>query len=297
MHKIKILSLALISTLILTACFHKKQVTPLAPAEKSTLLWRVEMDGQTKAYLFGTMHIIAEKYYYFPENLKQLVLDADKVVLEIGEKPGLLEVMRLMQSSDGNIFDKMTSEQKDSVYTFIDKEMGKNPEKIAPRLGRMKPMLLQQFLASAAFPNNFESYEEDIYKLQSKAKAPYIGLETMEEQIALLDQAGTKENIESIMATIRDIEGARQEMMELSRLHREGDVEALYDMINGHPEMDGLNIDDLLFKRNANWIPKLIEIMDKENAFIAVGAGHLGGEKGLINLLEKAGYTLSPMNY
>lgn len=297
MHKLKLLSLAIITLVTLSACFNRAQVTPLAPADKPTLLWRIDKGENTKGYLFGTMHIIAEKYYYFPDNLEQLILDADKVVLEIGEKPNVFEVVRLMRSTDGNILDEMTQAQRDSVYNFIDKEMGKNPEKIAPRLGGMKPMMLQQFLASAAFPKKFESYEEDIYQLQNKAKAPFVGLETMEEQIALLDNASTKENIESIMATVRDIEAARAEIEKLSKLHREGDVEALYELINNHPEMDGLKMDDLLLKRNANWIPKLTQIMESESAFIAVGAGHLGGEQGVINLLRAEGYTLTPMNY
>lgn len=297
MHKLKLLSLALLSTLILSACFNKKQVVPLAPAENPTLLWRIENGAETKGHIFGTMHIIDEKYYYFPDNLEQLILDADKVVLEIAKKPNVFEVMKLMRSNDGNILDKMTQAQRDSVYNFIDKEMGKNPDKVAPRLGAMKPMLMQQFLASAAFPKKFESYEEDIYKLQNKAKAPYIGLETMEEQIAFLDNANTQENIESIMSTVRDIEGARAEIIALSKLHREGDVEALFEMINQHPETEGLNIDELLFKRNANWIPQLTEIMENESVFIAVGAGHLGGDKGVINLLKMKGFTLTPMNY
>jgi uncharacterized protein YbaP (TraB family) len=51
----------------------------------------------------------------------------------------------------------------------------------------------------------------------------------------------------------------------------------------------------LLTRRNINWIGQLKAIMHKESVFVAVGAGHLVGEKGLINLLRKEGYTVEPL--
>lgn len=297
MIKLKLLSLALLGLVLGTACKPKNEVNAVTPSENSSLLWRIEKGGNTPSYLFGTMHIIGKDYYYFPEHLQQLILDADKVVLEIGKMPNAFELIAMMRSNDGNIFDKMSVAQRDSVYEFIDKELGKNPEKIANRLGGFKPFFLQQYLASAAFPKKYESYEQDIYKMQGKAKAPYVGLETIEEQLALFDGATVEEDIESIMATVRDIESAREEMLKMSVIHREGDVEAMYNLVNSSPEMEGMNLDDLLFKRNKNWIPKLVNILENETAFIAVGAGHLGGEQGVINLLRAEGYTLTPMNY
>ena len=53
--------------------------------------------------------------------------------------------------------------------------------------------------------------------------------------------------------------------------------------------------DILLTKRNINWVDQLKSIMQKESVFVAVGAGHLVGEKGLLNLLRKEGYTVEPL--
>ena len=50
--------------------------------------------------------------------------------------------------------------------------------------------------------------------------------------------------------------------------------------------------DILLTNRNKNWVKKIKPIMDSKNLFIAVGAGHLGGEQGLIDLLRKEGYEV-----
>ena len=51
----------------------------------------------------------------------------------------------------------------------------------------------------------------------------------------------------------------------------------------------------LLVRRNENWIPVMERIMREGSAFFAVGAGHLGGPKGVVNLLRQAGYTVEPV--
>ena len=53
--------------------------------------------------------------------------------------------------------------------------------------------------------------------------------------------------------------------------------------------------DLLLYNRNRNWVKKLETLLPMEKLVIAVGAGHLPGDKGLINLLRKAGYKVEPV--
>ena len=51
----------------------------------------------------------------------------------------------------------------------------------------------------------------------------------------------------------------------------------------------------ILDDRNLNWIKQIPELIKLNSIFIAVGAGHLGGEYGIINLLRKEGYTVKPV--
>ncbi len=51
----------------------------------------------------------------------------------------------------------------------------------------------------------------------------------------------------------------------------------------------------LLYQRNRNWVAKLKDLMPAKSLLVAVGAGHLPGDKGVINLLRKAGYTVTPI--
>jgi hypothetical protein len=59
--------------------------------------------------------------------------------------------------------------------------------------------------------------------------------------------------------------------------------------------MNGEDKKIMLDNRNMNWIPKMSAIMKKEAVFFAVGAGHLSGDYGVINLLRNAGYTVKPI--
>jgi uncharacterized protein YbaP (TraB family) len=73
-------------------------------------------------------------------------------------------------------------------------------------------------------------------------------------------------------------------------------IDELYQMIAAEggviSEEQGKFLDD----RNLNWIPQIKNFVKEQNTFIAVGAGHLGGPNGVIRLLEKEGYVLTPVD-
>ena len=79
-------------------------------------------------------------------------------------------------------------------------------------------------------------------------------------------------------------------------LYRKKDLDSLNKMINLDDSISDYE-DLLLNNRNKKWIPEIIQQAKLEPTFFAVGAGHLAGEKGVINLLIKQGYTVSPVIY
>ena len=60
-------------------------------------------------------------------------------------------------------------------------------------------------------------------------------------------------------------------------------------------DKSGLTREKMLDNRNLNWIPKLEDWMSKKSLFVAVGAGHLAGENGVIHLLRNKGYKVEPV--
>ncbi|MNE88753.1 TraB family protein [compost metagenome] len=74
------------------------------------------------------------------------------------------------------------------------------------------------------------------------------------------------------------------------------DLESLAKLILESDQL-GSSADELLDKRNQNWIPKMEELMKTKSCFFAVGAGHLGGPNGVIQLLRQKGYEVTPVRY
>jgi len=74
------------------------------------------------------------------------------------------------------------------------------------------------------------------------------------------------------------------------------DMEGLAKLITEAPDMGG-NAEVMIYRRNRNWIPVMSNYMKTSSCFFAVGAGHLGGEQGVIQLLRNAGYTVTPIQY
>ena len=89
--------------------------------------------------------------------------------------------------------------------------------------------------------------------------------------------------------------GAEKEFAEMMEAYNNQDLEKLDAFIKKGEDGLGQYENILLYNRNKNWVKKLKPIMSERSVTIAVGAGHLPGDKGLIDLLRKEGYTVKPV--
>ena len=80
----------------------------------------------------------------------------------------------------------------------------------------------------------------------------------------------------------------------LLSIYKDENITAMLDIMNDDNYSSVAEYqDELLDNRNINWIPKIKEHAEKQATFFGVGAGHLAGENGVINLLRQAGYTVT----
>ena len=140
-----------------------------------------------------------------------------------------------------------------------------------------------------------KSYEMELVEKAKKREMEIEGLETAEYQISMFDSIPYTEQAEMLMQAVNGEGDLGNDMMaEMVELYTQQDLEGLYKMISGSEDLGDYE-DLLLVTRNKNWIPKIQKFSKEEVAFIAVGAGHLPGENGVINLLKKEGYTVKPL--
>ena len=272
------------------------QSTTAFPMQESSLLWKIEGPGiQKGSYLFGTMHLIEKQYFIFPDKLEKIVKKTDKLVMELAGLPNQLEALKYVTLTDGTFADYFSKEQMDSILVWAKAELNMSEEAFTKTMSKMKPFVVVQMATQIHFMGKTESYEMSFEKIARENDIAIAGFETIAEQMGIFDKMTKEQQTEMVMETIRDPKKGIEVTQKMQKLYQGQNVDSLYLMIQ---EEGGTITEDqatILDDRNERWIPMIEEMAKKEKLFIAVGAGHLGGPKGVIRLLEQKGYTLTPV--
>src|SRR3989338_4832459 len=265
--------------------------------QEKTLLFSIKGKDTKPSYLFGTVHMIADTAYYFPTKLDKTLSKADQLVLEIDESiADRAKAQKMLMLDSGNVFDQFTKEQADSIIQWGSSLLGMKPEVFEKNFSGMKPFVLMQIGVQAMMNARSKSYEMELMSKANANKQPIKGLETMESQFAIFEEMEAEAVTDMIMEGIRHPEKAEETQRELVKLYVDKDVEGLAKLITESDDM-GNSAEELLYRRNRNLIPLMTEFMTTQSCFFAVGAGHLGGDQGVIQLLKDAGYTVTPIVY
>ncbi|MBL7826582.1 MAG: TraB/GumN family protein [Saprospiraceae bacterium] len=300
--------LFLLGVIWLAACKTGQQAavyTPeqLVPTEKS-LVWKISGNGlKSPSYLYGTIHLIPKKEYEMPETVRKALDQCKQVAFEIDMKEltNLRTQMSLMTKAfmAGNKTLKDLLSKED--YAFVKEKMA---EKGLPggMMERMKPMFLSTLLTneeegeSAMGTGAMTSVEMELYKSAKRRKLATTGLETTAYQMAIFDsipyQAQAKMLIDGLRSTETDGSGEDGQLGQMLKMYREQDINAMQAMIADEAKGMAQYEELLLKKRNRNWIAPMSRLMREKPTIFAVGAGHLGGEWGVVALLRKAGFRV-----
>jgi len=265
----------------------------IAQSDKANaLLWEISGTGlQQPSYLFGTIHMICKEDFSFSELAKQKFNASKQVYLELDmDDPQLQSVMMGLMQLPGkeSLKNKLGESNFNKLDLFLKKEMNMN----LSVFDRFKPMLVMSLLAQRLLScAAMESYEMNFVKMASEQKKELLGLERVEDQVGVFDAIPDSLEIRSIMNMVNDFDSQKKEFGRMSSLYKAEDLESLYQLMVASPEMMGSQ-ELLLDRRNRNWIPVMESAMKNSSTFFAVGAGHLGGSQGVIELLRKQGYKV-----
>lgn len=275
----------------------KQKYKDVEVKDGKSLLWKIEGNGlEEPSYLFGTMHLIEEEYWVFPETLEERVKSCKRLVMEVDDISNAAGALELMKAEEGRTLKDMFSpEQYDSLMNIGAEAMGMEREMFEKVFGGMKPFGIISAMSKASFKGATKSYEMTLISLANLNKIEKGGLETIEQQLGFFDQIPDEKMKTIILETMKTVGDDNTEMVEMMKIYKEQDLEKLGKfMIEQSPEMME-NEDILLTGRNKAWIPKIEEFVKDGKTFIAVGAAHLVGDEGVINLLKEKGYTLTPI--
>lgn len=267
-----------------------------AQQSQKGLLWEISGNGLSQpSYIFGTIHLICPDSFFVPKSTAVKFKIAQQVFLEIDmdDQQMMMKTQKLMMSADGK---KLKDIMNESDYQIFSKYFKKISGMDVAMFGSAKPMVYLSFalMKSAGCPMP-KSYEEYFVKEAKAEKKEVFGLETIEDQVAVMDRATTEQQVGWLMDAVKETENGNAIYNQMIDLYKKQDIEALTKMISGQMVgMKGMQ-DELLDKRNQNWIPVIEQNISQKSTFFAVGAGHLGGEKGVLKLLQQKGYSLKSL--
>lgn len=260
----------------------------------NNLLWEISGNGLEKSsYLYGTVHMICETDFFMKDQLKEKFAATEKLYLEIDmDDPAMnIKMLQLAMLKDKKLSDFFTPEDYAKLNDFF-RDSIKMP---LAMMATMKPFTLFSIMLMKAMPcDNQKSYEFTFVEMAKEQSKEVLGLETIEDQMRVFDEMPDSVQAQMVMRYVNEYAGQRDEFAKLVDNYKREDLEALYAAIIASPDMAGAQ-ETLLFARNRRWIPVIEEAAKKEPIFIAVGAGHLPGEEGVIQLLRKRGYTVKPV--
>ncbi len=261
--------------------------------DKPSLLWKIEGDNIQPSYIFGTIHLLPQAKYSLDEKVKLAFDASSQIVLELDMDRADFQAlfMENIPMKDGqtleDLMDQVDYQKLDAALQDLIGS-GIQPFNTWKPIG-ISSLLIMQFIDGppASFERSFVSMAKDQEK-------ELLGLETVEEQMAAFDNIPYQEQIEDIMEMLDQPDRSQGIFMELVEQYLQEDVEALYRFTTQYLDTEE-EINNLLHIRNQNWIPRIGELAKENPTFFGVGAAHLGGEQGILNLLQEAGYTLTPV--
>lgn len=281
---------------ILFAAFLFQNIFPVSAAAQAQttkgLLWKISGNGLTKpSYLYGTVHLICSSDFTLSHQLKKSVAQSEKLYLEIDmDDPAMnMKMLQLSMLKDKKLSDFFSEADYDKLNAFFRDSIGMP----LAMLNMMKPFVLFSMITLKTMPcDKHESYEMSLVKMAKEQSKEVLGLETIEDQMKVFDDMPDSVQAQMVMRYVNEFDKQKADFQGMIEMYKAEDLDGLYNYIMSSPDIEGAQ-DVLLFNRNQKWIPVIEAAIKEEPTFFAVGAGHLAGEKGVIQLLKDKGYEIT----
>ncbi len=274
-----------------------------AQTTEKSLFWKISGNGlSAPSYLYGTMHVQDQRVFNFNSNVTDALKSCDVYVMELNmDSVNQLELMsKMMMKDDQSLQDLMSKKKFKLVDTYFKDSLGQS----LFLYQKMLPIITGQMIS---LKNMSQDQEEalDLYfsTLAKENNIPTLGLEKMEDQINALGSIPYKAQAQMLYQATVDACNPQKDNSEMDKMvasYISGDIEALADMSSQFDQKDKktqeIFMKTMLFDRNSTMANGIEDIVKTKTAFIAVGAAHLGGSKGVIQLLRSKGFVVTAIH-
>jgi uncharacterized protein YbaP (TraB family) len=269
---------------------------PAAAAERfdSGLLWRIEGPGAAASYLFGTMHSDHPEVVELAPPVQRAFERADGLTLELALDPqSLLSLTAALLMTEGRSLESLLG--ADLFVRAVEAMAGHGIPEVL--VANMKPWAVAVTLMTPPAQSGVV-LDHVLYQKALADGKPVDGLETVTEQVALFDDMAVEEQIALLRDTLDHLADIDSMLIELRRAWLQRDLAKLME-INEHsmrdtdPQLAAAFNQRIIIDRNRLMAERLESRLREGNRFIAVGALHLPGRNGLLELLSQRGYRVT----
>ncbi|MHA6287794.1 TraB/GumN family protein [Maricaulis sp. CAU 1757] len=291
---------AVLAGLVATAPLAAAQPADYSDIEASPAMWLIS-DEDSQVYLFGTFHLLPSSLDWRTDDVDAALASAETVYLEadVHSPEAQMQIQTLLPQYGLNPAGvTLSSMLDDETRARLEAEAAALGLPL-PALEPMRPWLAQVMLAvtklqALGFDPN--AGVETVFIGEAAANGASMGyFETAEQQLRFF--ADMSDDIQAAaFAQGLDQIGAMEALTdEMVRAWATGDMVALDRLINESMRDETPEVyQTIIVRRNQDWVPQIAEILEGEGvAFVAVGAAHLPGENGVVELMRDAGHTVT----
>ncbi|NVO21654.1 MAG: TraB/GumN family protein [Bacteroidetes bacterium] len=264
------------------------------------IFWKISGNGLVKpSYLFGTYHILSNSFVDSIPAVTAALSESDAVAGELVLDSNTQSIVSEAALLHGTSLKKLLP---DSLYSKADSFFTHEAGFPLSALDQMNPLAItaiallviqQKYFPNPAGDTPMDSYFQQMAKQAGKA---LYGLETAEDQVdVLFRKTSMDRQVELMTETFFEKQDMKEMIAKMNYCYRSENLVELEKLMYDGTYTPG-EILDLLENRNENWVERLPALMADRSLFVAVGALHLPGEHGLVNLLRSKGYTLTPVD-
>lgn len=265
-------------------------------SSNAQLLWKISGNGLSQySYLYGTIHVMPKDKFSVSPKIRDAfnysAMMALEVDLDMDLKTKIKVAQEMILPGGKTIKDYLSEEDFKKLHSFCIDSLKLKRSKLK-KYYRLKPFFFSSVVAQEQMGET-SSYEMEFMKMAKKRKMKSIGLESIEFQMQTINKISIEDQAKMLVQEL----GANptSQFEEMLNLYLKEDLEGLYKVVSEETDAIPEFNHNFLVVRNKNWIPVIEKNISSNSFFIAVGAAHLPGENGVIQLLRAKGYSVEPV--
>ena len=262
----------------------------------NSLLWKITGKGLTQpSYIYGTMHSKRNEVFHFADSVWCSFESCNAFAMEV-----LLDELSYQDLYKGMMMDSgytLKSLLGNHYYEMLDSICQQNIGMSAYFMNQFKPL----FAITALVKNDVKLQSEhadflDLFFLKNAImdSKKVSGLETVQDQLKVFDVLSYRQQADLLIKSLDEGANGNDEFENIIHSYASNNLDQLMELENDF-DIPSEFYNQLIGIRNKNMANKIDSLVSSTNTFVAIGAGHLAGESGVVNLLREKGYTVTPV--